>query len=76
MLLLSSAVFFTFSKKSFRNTITVSSGLDPNCLQRLSADNDVARMLKKLPTTKGDYWIQGFSLASAIGHSPKVVPDV
>ena len=58
MLLLSSAVFFTFSKKSFRKTIRESSGLDPNCLQRLSADNGVARMLKKLRTTKGDYWIK------------------
>ena len=52
--LLSSAGFFqklTFSKNSFRNTIRVANGfdpdqdrrsvgpdLDPNCLQRLSAD--------------------------------------
>ena len=54
MLLLSPADFFsklTFSKKSFRNTIRVSNGLDPdqdqrsvgpdlgpNCLQRFTAD--------------------------------------
>ena len=38
----------TFSKKSFRNTIRVSNGLDlgPNCSQRLSADN--RRAWKKL----------------------------
>ena len=39
--------------------------LGPNCLQKLSAD-DTRRQ-------------QGFSLASAIGHSPKIpkiVPDV
>ena len=56
MLLLSSADFFsklTFSKKSFRNIIRLSNGLDPdqdrhfvgpdlgtNCLQRLSADGE------------------------------------
>ena len=54
---LSSADFFkiTFSKTSFKNTIRVSNGLDPdqdrrfvgpdlgtNCLQRLSADKKVA----------------------------------
>ena len=56
MILLSSADFFFFkihfSKNSFRYTIRVSNGLDPdqdqhfvgpdlgpNCLQRLSADN-------------------------------------
>ena len=54
MLLLPAADFFkikTFSKNSFRNTIRVSNGLDPdqdqhsvepdlepNCLQKLSAD--------------------------------------
>ena len=45
MLLLSSADFFQnklFSNNSFRNTIRVSNGLDPdqghNCLQRLPAD--------------------------------------
>ena len=33
-------------KKSFRNTITVSNGLapDPNCLQRLSADDKSRRV--------------------------------
>ena len=54
MLLLSSGDFFsklTFLKKSFRNTIRVSNGLDPdqdhsvgpdlgpNCLQRFTADD-------------------------------------
>ena len=58
MFLLSSAHFLklTFSKKSFRNTIRVSNGLDPNqdrwnvspdldqnCLQRLSADDNSRR---------------------------------
>ena len=58
MLLLSSAGIFsklTFLKNSFRNTIGVSNGLDPdqdghvvgpdlgpNCLQRLSADDKLA----------------------------------
>ena len=56
MLLLLSADFFlklTFSKNSFRNTIRVSNGLDPdqdrrsdlgpNCLQRLKADDKSRR---------------------------------
>ena len=63
MLLLSSADFFsklTFSKNSFRNTIRVSNGLDPdkdrravgpdlgpNCLQRLSADDKNCRLQRK-----------------------------
>ena len=64
MILLSSADFFQnllFSKNSFRNTISVSNGLDPdqdrhfvspdlgpNCLQKLSADDKspLARRVK------------------------------
>ena len=65
MLLLSSADFvqiqLTFSKRSFRNTIRVSNGLDPdqdrcsvdphlglNCLQRFSADDKVAASRQEL----------------------------
>ena len=42
MFFLLSAVFFSkgfFSKKNFRHTIRVSNNLDPNSLQRLSADD-------------------------------------
>ena len=64
MLLLLSAGFFQnqlFSKNSFRNTIRVSNGLDPdqhrhsvgpdldpNCLQRLSADDTSRQRVKAL----------------------------
>ena len=59
MLLLSPADFFstsTFSKNSFRNTIRVSNGLDPdqdqpdlgpNCLQKLSADDTKVTTTRK-----------------------------
>ena len=63
MLLLSSADFFssklTFLKNSFRNTIRVSNGLDPdqdrsvgpdlglNCLQMLSTDHKSCRKLER-----------------------------
>ena len=64
MLLLSSADFFfkvNIFKKSFRNTIRLSNGFDPdqdrhfvgtdlspNCLQRLSADDQSRRVMTDL----------------------------
>ena len=32
--------------------------------------------IQPIPITTISYTHQGFSLASAIGHSPKIVPDV
>ena len=54
----------TFSKNSFRNTLTVSNGLDPdqdqhsvehdlepNCLQKLSAEDKVASSMVRVKIT-------------------------
>ena len=57
LLLWAGNIFHNFSKNSFRNTIRVSNGLDPDCLQRLSADNRSPRASYDLENRLLNIWI-------------------